>query len=945
MSRSEIKVSFSIISPKLRPGVSYFLNIVQIFLSIGAVVRTALYYRVGKMKQKTTATLSVFEQQLKKVLKYFDEPARVGAESPLASPYFLSHVLHGLVAPSSAQVRGETLCSEIRKAAATLWGGPLPKTGAEFRAALNDVRQMPGTPRYAYAVLELRCFQHYVKLRRTAEIWENEEYLPGSQAEHYRDFDVAISQVGQALLSRLHPTLRPEQPLAPATLIGYELYVEQALTALTTGHTVALHGPGGVGKTSLGATLLHRLADRPVFWYTFRPMLNDRINSLLFALGHFLHQSGTSHLWQLLVAAGGAVYDWNVALALLREDLAVLQPQHPVLCFDELDCLAASDPDQRPPAHTQLLQLLESLRGVTPLLLIGQQALLEADLYLTPAGLTVPQMQTLFQQGQCTLTQAEALQLHQYTGGNPRLILLCLLLRQSGEAVGDYLPVLERTPGMAAIIQRLWQRLDRDERQLIQRLSVFRTPVPVDGWLNDQADLTRLVARRIAYWDGQGGVALLPALGQQIYHELSPDLREQLHLAAAELRLSYGQYSSAAYHYWKGNRPAKAIQAWYPHLTQELQRGHSDAAFAVFSNISRHGLSQAEGQALALIQAELYKLQGELAQARASLEKGDWARDSEAAIYARTLQAEFLDALGYPDAALRAYDEGLATSARLLEKIVDIRDRRSRLHIRQKELQAAWREARMAECQVYTLRGSLEYESGRYHDALLSLQSAANLAESLEDMRTLALAERFLAQVYSRQQNLPKAEEHIQSAVAAYQRLNDKLGLVRAYGSLACIYIDTQQFQQAAHYAQLAFAGAKALPYTAAVAAANLAEAYYELGDLAQAQQYAHAVLTMEERQPFPYALFTLGRIKRHQGALPDAQRHFAEAMRIGHANEDPFIAAYAQRELGLLYGMTAQPDEAHHHLQAALHFFENAGLVGEAQKTAALLAAEPTPA
>jgi tetratricopeptide (TPR) repeat protein len=890
-------------------------------------------------KQKSALTLSAFDQQLKKVLKYYDDPARIGAESPLASPYFLSHALKDVAAPTLAHVRGETLRREIRKAAAILWGGPLPKTSAEFRAALVDVRPMSGTARYAYAVLELRCFQQWIKLRRTAEIWESEEYLPGSQAEHYRDFDLAISLLSQALLQRLHPTLRPERPVAPTRMIGYDVYAEQALAALAAGKIVSIQGPGGIGKTTLGATIFQRVTNQPVFWYTVRPMLNDRVTSLLFALGHFLHQQGSSNLWQFLLATGGAVGDTNLALALLREDFAALQPQVPVLCFDEVDCLVAGDPDQRPPGHIQLLQLLESLRGAAPLLLIGQQATLEADLYLTPAGLTSHQIQRLFHGGGCRLSEDEARQLYHYTSGNPRLIMLCLLLQQSGETVAEYLPVLERTPGMAAIMVRLWQRLDSAERQLLQRISVFRTPAPVDGWATDQACLTRLVERRLAYLDGQGGVALLPALGQHIYHELSPDLRERLHLEAAEMRLIYGQYSSAAYHYWKGNRTGKAIQAWYPHATQEVQRGQSDAAFAVFSNISRHGLSQAESQALGLIQAELYKLQGDLAQARASLEKQDWSKDSEVSIAAKTLQAEFLEALGYPDAALRTYEDALTVSARLLAKVADIHQWRSRLHNRQKELSAAWREARLAECHVHTLRGLLEYEGGRYQDAVHSLQNAARLAQSQDDVRSLAVAERFLAHTYSRQKHWEKAEEHIQNTVAAYQRLNDKLGLMRTYGSLATIFMDMQQFQQAVHYAKLAFEGAKAHPYTAAVAAANLAESYLELGDLAQAQHYAYEVLNLEERQPYPYALFTLGRIKQQFGASQDAQLHFAESMRIGQANADPFIAAYAQRELGSLIQAMGQTETAQHHLTAALRFFEGAGLTVEADKTRAILA------
>lgn len=891
-------------------------------------------------KQKTALTLSMFDQQLKKVLKYFDEPARIGAESPLASPYFLSHALREATAPNSEQVRGEILCNEIRQAAATLWGGPLPKSGVEFRAALPEIRQMAGTPRYAYAVLELRCFQQLIKLRRTADIWEGEEYLPGSQAEHYRDFDVAITHLSQALLRRLHPTLRPEQPAAPKQMIGYDVYLDQALAALSAGQTVSLHGPGGVGKTTLGTAIFHRFVRQPIFWYTFRTTLNDRVSSLLFALGHFLYQQGASNLWQFLVVAGGAITDYNLALALLREDLAALQPNAPLLCFDELDCLALVDPDQRPLEHTQLLQLLESLRGLVPLLLISQQALLEADLYLTPQGLTSGQLQRLFQGAELTLSDGEAQRLHQYTAGNPRLLVLCLALYQSGDRLSGDAPDLTKIPGFTALYQRLWQRLTTPERQLLQRLAVFRSPAPVDGWGEEQALLTGLVNRRLLFLDGQGGGEVLPALRTQIYGDLSPDLREQLHLLAADLRQTFGQYTAAAYHFWKGNRTAKAVQVWYPYYTQEIQRGQGDAASAVFTQISRHGLGQAESKALALIQAELYKLQGDLVRGRTTLEAQDWSADSEITLRARQLQGVFLEALGYPDAALQAYSSGLAVTSRLLGKLANLHHHRSRLHLRQSELQLAWREARQAECQVYRLRGELEYHGGRYSDALVSFQSAAMLAQSLDDIDTMTWVERHLAHLYIRHQEFAKAEEHAQRAIDYYQRIGDRFRILQMYGTLSGLYLDAKQFTQAIEFATLTVQGAKvAFPLLAATAAANLAEAYFELGNLAQAQQYAYEVLNMEERHPFPYALFTLGRIKQQQGSLRDAQHHFVEAMRIGESNEDPFIAAYAERELGALYQMMGQPAEANQHLQAALRFFEGAGLAAESQKTKALLA------
>ena len=72
--------------------------------------------------------------------------------------------------------------------------------------------------------------------------------------DYYRDFDVAVQHLGGALLHHLHPTLRPEHPQANA-IVGYEAARTQAEETLAAGKSVALIGPGGIGKTALGAEL------------------------------------------------------------------------------------------------------------------------------------------------------------------------------------------------------------------------------------------------------------------------------------------------------------------------------------------------------------------------------------------------------------------------------------------------------------------------------------------------------------------------------------------------------------------------------------------------------------------------------------------------------------------------------------------------------------------
>ena len=151
--------------------------------------------------------LTLYERHVKEALRLFEQPERIGALSPLAAPYVLAGALRELPRPVDAQARGELLCNQIRAAAAQLWGGPLPATRDEMLAAIADARRDPDDPRYAYVVLELRCFHDYITPRRTSDIWEQPHLLPGSKSQHYRDWDAAIKRLAAA--AARSPASRP----------------------------------------------------------------------------------------------------------------------------------------------------------------------------------------------------------------------------------------------------------------------------------------------------------------------------------------------------------------------------------------------------------------------------------------------------------------------------------------------------------------------------------------------------------------------------------------------------------------------------------------------------------------------------------------------------------------------------------------------------------------
>lgn len=875
--------------------------------------------------------LTLFERNLKQALRLFNDPERLGQESPLAHAYMLSSALRAMPGPASTRDRGAALCAAIGAAAARLWGAAPPASRAEMLDAIVQARRDPDSPRYAYVVLELRCFQRFVAPNKTSDIWEQDHLLPGSKSQHYRDFDAAVKALAPLLLDALRPALRPEHVAPPQQLYGYHGELELLAGALGAGRAVLLSGPGGAGKTSLAAAAIARLGPRPVFWYTVRPDFNDGPSSLLFALGAFLHNLGASNLWQYLAVSGGVVGDLHLAAGLLREDLAAAAGL--TLCFDDLEHLAA---EARGGAGAQILDLIDGLRGSAPLLLISQRPLLAADLHVAIAGLDRAETERFWRDGGRALSPAEAARLHDYTGGN-MLLLTLMLAAHSGDEAPPAGPD-DAVQSLLPAFRRLWRRLAPAERLAVQRLSVYPAFAPEE--LFDEAVLALLARMRLVERDALGGVVLRPALAPLVRDDLAPELRGRLHQEAAVARLERAEYTAAAFHFVAAGRPDLAVQAWFPQRQLALGRGDADAARAIFAAVEPGALGGPERKALDLILAELHQRAGASAEGLRAVEEAAWDDDGEPAARLWMLRGELEDALGYPERALTSYAEGLQVTTRLLAQLAAIQLRRAALFRRQRDLGRSWAAIHRAEFDLEILRGQVLGAEGAYDNALAAYGRALALAERLGDDGLRAQAEFGHATIYGRRQEIEACVRHATAAMAIYERIGDRANLEQVRSAVAASYVQVRRFEEALAVGEKAYAFyvAVADPYYIAVTGANLAEAAYEIGDLARAERYATEVLAQDSRFAAPYARFTLGQIALARGDAAAAARAFAAAAEQAASNDDPFMAAYARRSHGQARLAAGDRRGARDDLAAALATFRELKIDGEATATEALL-------
>lgn len=899
------------------------------------------------MTEQPVRTATFFEQ-VKAALLHYDDPQWLGTHSPLAAPYFLGVALHG-AAPSPTE-RGLALLTVLEKTLESLWGGPLPTDGqAMLNTVVAETAAQGQGGRYHCLILELnyrrRCFKPAPKSQ--AAIYN--DILHISRPTHDRHLAQAVDQLGALLLQRLRPTLRPEQPTVPAILIGREALLAQLLHALQSGQCVSLTGAGGMGKSSLGVAVTEQWPSPAVFWYTLRPTVNDQLDSLLFALGYFLHQHGASTLWQQLIADGGHLKQPHLALGLVRTDLAALA-QPPLLCFDELDFLRPLTLDQLNPKHVQVLEFIDTLRTHAPLLLIGQRAFWESDGVYAIDGLTEPQLATLLTTWAIPATAEEVARLHAYTSGNPRLAELCsaLYLSKPQEGFTAVLDDLPQAPALLALWHRLERRLPARERRLLQALAVFRTPAPVDAWGDNNvsdpeeaAALSQLISRRLVRPDDQGGIALLPALRQVIYDELPVETREHYHLQAGAIRAERGEYTAAAYHLAQAEQAEAAVALWYANRTTEINRGQARAALAIFEQISARRVGAKRQKELQLLRSELYQLFGEPAKVVETLSAVAWPPTEATSVDAALLLGKALDLQGQTDAARTAYAGGLTVAADLSSKMVYLHTQRSLSYLHERDMAQAWQEANRARYLAENMVGTLHEQSGQLDAAHTHYTAALELAQTINDQAGVARNYHNLGNLACRRLQIEEAICCYNLAMASHQQIGDRVGLEYARSGLVTTYMQALRYPEVIAPAQQALTFFQRLgdSFWTALNASNLAEACTELGNLSEAERYAALVLEQEEPHSHPYALFTLGRVREQQQRLSEAELYLSQARKVAELNQDRYLVAYVWEALGKIYQSSGQMEPARAAFTQAQQAFQTLQITEKAAALTRLLA------
>lgn len=853
-------------------------------------------------QQKTS-----FLVEVEQALKHFQDIEWLGLSSPLSSPYFL-----GTYLPPTAV-------------------DPIARGRVLHELLANTTEQISGRYGERYQTILRAYYFHNQSVKAVCQ-----QINLGHNSFHLNRHE-AINALSELLIKQMNPALRLETPPQHGPLQERSTIIRQSVDAIRLDQSITILGSSGLGKSALGSQIALE-STRPCFWYTIRTGLNDQVESLIFALGYFLHNCGSSTLWLELVAEAGNLKRERL-MAVVRYALEQLSPR-PLLCIDEIEQLMPAEEAD----HVPIIRLLESLQGQVPLLLMGLQPVIESDHFVTLTGLSIDATEDLLREANYCYERSTVYKLYEYTQGNPRLLELCVMLLSRNESINDLLDVLSVQPSVEFLLSRILQRLTNIERAIVMELAIFQKAAPEELWSTAESKeaLLQLTTSRLLYYDQQGGVMLLPIYRALLVRRIPENKRRSLHIKVAGHSERYGDYTTAAYHLIAAGRSDVAVQLWYSYRHSQINQGQAQRALKMFRDIVLESLSKTTQEMLTLARAELLHLAGNVRQSIEDIDAILWQTPL------LTLEARYLQGRIANDASdFTAADAALSEALEIGESIVGARLSNVHgllgwRHLRERKIEEAQREAQLARYELEQFEGEIQREIANYTEAAVHYNNALAIVQQLADSGRIAKTANSLAVLHLFQGDTELTKEYLNLAAEHYEQLGKVIPLASLQINWAVVHNLAGEFHDALAAAKIAHLRLSRFgnipPRQEALIWQAMAEAHLGLGNLNEAAEYVQQVIDLEEIDLFTDAYCTFGQIQAQRGQWEEAIEMVNLSIRMATQNQDSYYIGYGWRILGDILVAAARIDEARIAYQEAIDQFESINLASDCTKIEAKL-------
>jgi len=253
--------------------------------------------------------------------------------------------------------------------------------------------------------------------------------------------------------------------------------------------------------------------------------------------------------------------------------------------------------------------------------------------------------------------------------------------------------------------------------------------------------------------------------------------------------------------------------------------------------------------------------------------------------------------------------------------------------------------------------GALAWESGAFENALVQYRHALDLAESLNDLDTVAFAHNALGTIYENLNLIAEARDEYLASAQTYRELGNRAGEARSFAALA--YLETENWRHVrTNIAKALWAARVAQDLTLlAQIHKQVADIYARQKQFSHSRRHADRALQIHRRLHLPDAMaqdwMDIGELESASGAYENARSAFSRAARWYRWLKLPaqemlgeIAAAHAEFSLGLRDAARRRLERTLERLQASgvqnpiASFANNVGLGVIAERDGDSLAA-----
>ena len=558
---------------------------------------------------------------------------------------------------------------------------------------------------------------------------------------------------------------------------GREKELKTILEALTgtDSSAVLLWGMPGIGKSTLASLAFDRLSGkRSVFWYSFREWDTDA--SFLGAIGSFLSDAGLENTISALDRRASAP---DMFMPLLS-DLA----GHPVVLF--------LDDVHKPAGGTLpiLPVLFDSVKmsQSSKLLLISRSV--PEYFSRSEPGNTSVELGGLDRDSAWTLarsigagTTAEMQAAVDQSRGHP--LLISLMVRGGArESKGDVIGFIER---------EIYSKVSPEERWVLETLSVFRHPVPVDALGGVDYSVISTLRKKALVTESEDGVSTHDLLREFFRSHMRSEQRLALHRAAGaycERREETEWKLETFYHYVEAGDWTDAKRISTANAV-ELSKDFPEETLELISRIPANEGSASDRAGLVFLRGQLKESLGKKEAALSDFQEslallggeGDAVQNGLVLEAVARLQSEvsrWADSLAAHEKALALYIKSgdRQGEAREWMNIGGVHRRRGDLkkarEAYQKALSIATREEdRPSQAACMNNLALLDRDEGRLRDAELKLKESIGLAHAVKDQAGEARGLENLAELFRMQLRSSEVIDLLLESAEAYRRAGE----------------------------------------------------------------------------------------------------------------------------------------------------------------------------